>query len=61
MQDIEDKSVNVLTSPIVSDPANDPYSVENMNRAMRNRVLAKSATDPAEIENMSLEPNYLYV
>lgn len=61
VQDIEDKSVNVLTSPIVSDPANDPYSVENMNRAMRNRVLAKSAANPAEIENMSLEPNYLYV
>lgn len=61
VQDIEDKSVNVLTSPIVSDPANDPYTVENMNRAMRNRVLAKSAADPAEIENMRLEPNYLYV
>ena len=61
VQDIEDNSVDVLTSPIVSDPAKDPYSVENMNRAMRNRVLAKSAADPAEIENMSLEPNYLYV
>ena len=61
IQNEETEGVNVLTSPIVSDPANDPYSVENMNRAMRNRVLAKSAADPAEIEKMSLEPNYLYV
>lgn len=61
VQDIEDKSVNVLTSPIVSDPANDPYTVENMNRAMRQRILAKSAASVADVEQMSLEPNYLYV
>ena len=61
VQDKEDDGVNVLTSPIVSDPANDPYSVENMNRAMRQRILAKSAANVAEVEQMSLEPNYLYV
>lgn len=61
VQDKEDDGVNVLTSPIVSDPANDPYSVENMNRAMRQRILAKSAANVVEVEQMSLEPNYLYV
>ena len=61
VQDKENGGVNVLTSPIVSDPANDPYSVENMNRAMRQRILAKSAANVAEVEQMSLEPNYLYV
>ncbi|MBR4786168.1 MAG: hypothetical protein IK012_13095 [Fibrobacter sp.] len=60
-QDQEEKGVNVLNSPIVSDPANDPYSVENMSKAMRSRVLAKFAADTAEVEQMSLEPNYLYV
>lgn len=60
-QDKEDDDVNVLTSPIVSDPANDPYSVENMSKAMRSRILAKSAANVAEVEQMSLGPNYLYV
>ena len=60
-QGVEDEGINVLTSPIVSDPANDPYSVENMNRAMRSKILAKSAANIAEVEQMNLEPNYLYV
>lgn len=60
-QEHEETGVNILTSPIVSDPANDPYSVENMSKAMRNRVLAKRAADTADVEQMSLEPNYLYV
>ena len=53
--------VNVLKSLVVSDPSRDPYSVENMTRAMRRRVLAKAVVDSAEAERMSLEPNYLYV
>lgn len=60
-QEHEETGINILTSSIVSDPANDPYSVENMSRAMRNRVLAKRAADTADVEQMSLEPNYLYV
>lgn len=56
----ENFGVNVLTSPIVSDPENDPYTVENMSKAMRKQLLAKSA-DPQEVEQMTLEPNYLYV
>lgn len=58
---IDTTGVNILTSPIVSDPANDPYSVENMNKAMRRRVLAKSSVDSVEAEQMFLEPNFLYV
>lgn len=58
----EDSNVNVLTSAIVSDPSLDPYTVENMNRAMRKSILAKtSAIDSAEVESMELRPNYLYV
>ena len=58
----EDSNVNVLTSAIVSDPSLDPYSIENMNKAMRKSVLAKnSAIDSAEVESMELKPNYLYV
>ena len=60
-QEHEETGVNILTSPIVSDPANDPYSVENMSKAMRNRVLAKRVVDTADVEQMSLKPNYLYV
>lgn len=60
VQSEENHGVNVLTSPIVSDPANDPYTVENMSKAMRKQLLAKSA-DPQEVEQMTLEPNYLYV
>ena len=60
VQTEENFGVNVLTSPIVSDPANDPYTVENMSKAMRKQLLAKSA-DPQEVELMTLEPNYLYV
>lgn len=55
-------NVNVLTSAIVSDPSLDPYTVENMNKAMRKTVLAKtSAMDSLEVESMALQPNYLYV
>lgn len=58
----DDSNVNVLTSAIVSDPSLDPYSIENMNKAMRKSVLAKSAAiDSAEVESMELKPNYLYV
>lgn len=58
----EDSNVNVLTSAIVSDPSLDPYSIENMNKAMRKSILAKSsAIDSAEVESMKLKPNYLYV
>lgn len=58
----EDSNVNVLTSAIVSDPSLDPYTVENMNRAMRKSILAKtSAIDSAEVESMELKPNFLYV
>ena len=53
--------VNVITSTIISDPANDPYSVENMSKAMRKQVLAKSGADSQEVEQLTLEPNYLYV
>ena len=60
-QEHEETGVNILTNPIVSDPANDPYSVENMSKAMRNRVLAKRVVDTADVEQMSLKPNYLYV
>ena len=60
-QEHEETGVNILTSPIVSDPAYDPYSVENMSKAMRNRILAKRAADTADVEQMSLAPNYLYV
>lgn len=58
----EDSNVNVLTSAIVSDPSLDPYSIENMNKAMRKSILAKSsAIDSAEVESMELKPNFLYV
>lgn len=58
----EDSNVNVLTSAIVSDPSLDPYTVENMNRAMRKSILAKtSAIDSTEVESMELKPNFLYV
>lgn len=60
-QEHEETGVNILTSPIVSDPVYDPYSVENMSKAMRNRILAKRAADTADVEQMSLAPNYLYV
>lgn len=53
--------VNLITSTIISDPANDPYSVENMSKAMRKQVLAKSGADSQEVELLTLEPNYLYV
>ncbi|MBR6450853.1 MAG: hypothetical protein IKS96_13150 [Fibrobacter sp.] len=53
--------VNLITSTIISDPANDPYSVENMSKAMRKQVLAKSGADSQEVEQLTLEPNYLYV
>ena len=59
---VAESSVNVLTSAIVSDPSLDPYTVENMNKAMRKTVLAKtSAMDSLEVESMELKPNYLYV
>ena len=58
----DDSNVNVLTSAIVSDPSLDPYSIENMNKAMRKSILAKSsAIDSAEVESMELKPNFLYV
>ena len=58
----ENSNVNVLTSAIVSDPSLDPYSIENMNKAMRKSVLAKSSVmDSTEVESMELKPNYLYV
>lgn len=52
-----------MTSAVVSDPAYDPYSVENMNIALKKTVLAKSKSleDSAGVEALSLEPNYLYV
>lgn len=52
-----------MTSAVISDPANDPYSVENMNKALKRTVLAKSksAEDSAGAESLSFEPNYLYV
>lgn len=53
--------VNLITNTIISDPANDPYSVENMSKAMRKQVLAKSGADSQEVEQLTLEPNYLYV
>ena len=53
--------VNVITGTIISDPANDPYSVENMSKAMRRQVLAKPGVDSQEVEQLTLEPNYLYV
>ena len=43
-QEHEETGVNILTSPVVSDPANDPYSVENMSKAMRNCILAKKSS-----------------
>lgn len=54
---------NVITSVILSDPAKDPYSVENMTLALKKTVLAKSRTmaDSALAEDLSLEPNFLYV
>lgn len=59
---VAESSVNVLTSAIVSDPSLDPYTVENMNKAMRKTVLAKTSTmDSLEVESMELKPNYLYV
>ncbi len=42
--------VNVITGTIISDPANDPYSVENMSKAMRRQVLAKPGVDSQEVE-----------
>lgn len=56
-------SVNVISSTIVSNPAQDPYSVENMSEALRKTALTKSrsATDSAEASQLSFEPNYLYV
>ncbi|PWJ62298.1 hypothetical protein BGX12_12225 [Fibrobacter sp. UWR4] len=52
-----------MTSAVVSDLAYDPYSVENMNIALKKTVLAKSKSleDSAGVEALSLEPNYLYV
>lgn len=56
-------SVNVISSTVVSDPAQDPYSVENMSEALRKTALAKSrsAEDSADAIQLSFEPNYLYV
>ena len=56
-------SVNVISSTVVSDPAQDPYSVENMSKALRKTALAKSrsAEDSADAIQLSFEPNSLYV
>lgn len=61
--EIVKREPNVMTSVILSDPAKDPYSVENMTAALRKTVLAKSrsAKDSAEANQFSLEPNFLYV
>ncbi len=60
--EIEEKGgVNVITSTIISDPANDPYSVDNMSKAMRKQILAKSGVDSQEVEQLTLKPNYLYI
>ena len=59
--DDEEREVNVLTSPIVSDPSNDPYTVENMTKALRISLSAKETLSKADVDQMTLEPNYLYV
>lgn len=53
--------VNVITSAVVSNPAQDPYTVENMSEALRKTALAKchSAEDSADVSGLSFEPNYL--
>ncbi|PWJ60904.1 MULTISPECIES: hypothetical protein [unclassified Fibrobacter] len=55
--------VNVITSAVVSNPAQDPYTVENMSEALRKTALAKchSAEDSADVSGLSFEPNYLYI
>ena len=58
-EDVKQES-NVLTSVILSDPAKDPYSVENMTAALKKTVLAnsQSAEDSAEANLLSLQPNF---
>lgn len=63
-EDVEKShSINVVSSTVLSDPSQDPYTVENMSKALRKAALAKSvsAQDSAEVETLSLDANYLYV
>lgn len=59
----EPHSINVISSAIISDPAQDPYTVENMSKALRKVALFKSvsAQDSADASALTLGANYLYV
>ena len=56
----ESPQVNILTSVFPSDKDQNPYSVENMNKALKNLVLAKKAGENEE-DVPELEANFLYV
>jgi hypothetical protein len=59
---LENGGVTILTTPIVSDTNLDPYSVQNMNKALQQRLLAKGEDNSQNNEDtLQLEPNYLYV
>jgi hypothetical protein len=59
----EEKQVNVISSVIISDSENDPYTVENMNKALRMSIAQKKGVAVASIDENTykLEPNFLYV
>ena len=59
--DDEEREVTVLTSPIVSAPENDPFTIENMNKALRVTLSANEDLELDALGGLSLEPNYLYV
>ncbi len=59
----EEKQVNVISSVIISDSENDPYTVENMNKALRMSIAQKKGVALSSIDanEYKLQPNFLYV
>lgn len=56
-----EKQVNVISSVIISDPDKDPYTVENMNKALQMSIAQKRGAALASVAELQLEANFLYV
>ncbi len=53
--------MNVISSVIISDPDKDPYTVENMNKALQMSIAQKRGAALASVAELQLEANFLYV
>ncbi len=55
------QKVNLVSDVFMSDPSLDPYSIDNMNKALRQKLLAKTSLDSSDSQELLLKANFLYV